>query len=159
MTRTKPGFGVRYLATGISGTPRDPNGGMLARSRMPHSASDRATLCALARTSLRARRLRNRYLPRLLFGEPAWEMLLALYLSSFGEARQTISRLSRSSGAPPTTAQRWINYIIRAGFASRSVNPTDKRVTFIDLTDKGREAIEAYLSELIAEGIASPRMA
>lgn len=86
-------------------------------------------------------------------------MLLALYLSSFGEARQTISRLSRSSGAPPTTAQRWINYIIRAGFASRSVNPTDKRVTFIDLTDKGREAIEAYLSELIAEGIASPRMA
>lgn len=123
----------------------------------PGPRQDDQALCALARTNLRARRIRNRHLPRSIFGEPAWDMLLALYLSAQGEERQTISRLTKLSGAPATTASRWIDYLVRTGLATRCISPTDKRVAFIDITERGRLAVEAYLGQLIAEGMAPTR--
>lgn len=83
-------------------------------------------------------------------------MLLALYLSDQGGSRQTTTRLVKYSGAPMTTALRWIDYLVRAELVTRRANPVDRRVAFIELTDKGLASIEAYLAELISEGIATP---
>lgn len=81
-----------------------------------------------------------------MFGEPAWEMLLALYVAE-GGPRQTVSCLAKLSGAPKATALRWMDYLSQAKLIRRDLHPTDKRVVFVELTDHGRSRVEAYLSE------------
>jgi DNA-binding MarR family transcriptional regulator len=81
-----------------------------------------------------------------MFGEPAWEMLLILYLDE-GSQRVLQTRLTELSGATRSTAARWIDYLIGRGFVRREGHPTDKRRSFVSLTDKGRNLLELYLSE------------
>ena len=140
--------------------PRDGSAGTawdsfrdLSKAR---AKADTEAMFSLARSSISARRARGRYLPDPMFGEPAWEMLLALYVDTRSEARHTISSLSAASGAAATTALRWIDYLERGELVERRPSPTDKRVAFITMTAKGRAAIEAYLAELIDSGIAIP---
>lgn len=113
-------------------------------------------LIALARSTFRARRIRGQHFPEPMFGEPAWDMLLALFVRARSGARQSITRLTKFSGAPPTTALRWIDFLERMEFVSRRTSPTDKRIALIELTDKGREAIEAYLADLVQQGLITP---
>jgi DNA-binding MarR family transcriptional regulator len=80
-----------------------------------------------------------------MFGEPAWEMLLLLYIAD-GEARVGISRLGELAGASKTTALRWLDYLEGQKLIQRDTHPTDRRTVFVGLSDKGRRAIEAYLS-------------
>ena len=105
-------------------------------------------LTARARALLRARRLRARHFNQALFGEPAWDILLLLYLTEYSEGRQSIGRLAEMVETPLTTVLRWVAYLERERLVSRSEHPTDRRVVFIMLTDKAREAMEAFLNEL-----------
>lgn len=117
--------------------------------------SDPERLIAFARNTIRARRIRKGLLPGDMFGEPAWDMLLTLYVGSRSGARQTVSNLSRSSGSSPTTALRWIDYLEGQAFVARRASPTDRRITYVDLTDAGRNAVEDYFAKLLAEGVIS----
>lgn len=113
-------------------------------------------MIALARGQLHARRRRMRHLPQAMFGEPAWDMLLALYAEIRFTHPATVSNLGSHSGAPPTTALRWIDYLERGNWIERKPCPIDRRVVFVELTDNGRAAIEAYLKDLIAQGVVIP---
>ena len=104
---------------------------------------------ALARQDIVARELRGRHLPSTMFGEPAWDMLLSLYVTFRSHARQTVTNLCIASGAPATTALRWIVYLEREEFVVRRNNPLDLRVVFIELTAKGRDSVEGYFIELL----------
>jgi DNA-binding MarR family transcriptional regulator len=73
-------------------------------------------------------------------------MLLALYALDAAGARQSVGSLTKKSGAPPTSALRWVNYLERHGLVSRHPHPNDRRTTYIELTDKGRKAIEDYFA-------------
>lgn len=117
----------------------------------PTTAVEAEQLIALARNTIRARRNRKRVLPAEMFGEPAWDMLLTLFVGSQAGARQTVSNLSMSSGSAATTALRWIDYLERQEFVTRRPSPTDRRITFIDLTEPGRLAVEGYFANLFAE--------
>jgi DNA-binding MarR family transcriptional regulator len=81
-----------------------------------------------------------------MFAEPAWEMLLLLYLSEGGQ-RQSQTSLCELSGASRSTGMRWIEYLVREGLVTRKNHPTDKRRNFVGLSDKGRDLLELYLSE------------
>ncbi len=100
-----------------------------------------------ARSALPARRLRSRHFNRVMFGEPAWDILLLLYLAESSESRQTIGQLAELVETPPTTALRWVAYLEKEHLVERQSHPTDRRIVFIELTDKGRDALRAYLSE------------
>ena len=81
-----------------------------------------------------------------MFGEPAWEMLLCLYITDQSEGHQSISRLAELVETPLSTTVRWIDYLDRERLIEREPNPTDKRVIYIRLAARGRELLEAYLS-------------
>jgi hypothetical protein len=118
----------------------------------------RDDLVKLARTVVELRRTRSHVFPPVIFGEPAWDMLLALFLRASSNEGETVSNLSMSSGTPATTALRWIDYLEREGYVSRRSCRTDRRLVFVDLTDKADDAIRAYLTLLIDKGIlAVPR--
>ena len=104
-----------------------------------------------AREILRHRRRRYDLFGRSMFGEPAWEMLLRLYMLDSGQ-RQTLSRLAEFCGAPKTTAIRWIEYLEVQRLIRRESHPNDKRAEFVELTDRAREALELYLSETLSNG-------
>src|SRR3546814_11460790 len=58
---------------------------------------------------IRCRRLRDRYFDGDLFADPAWDMLLDLYLAAERNTRPvSISSLCIASAVPAPTALRWI---------------------------------------------------
>lgn len=107
-----------------------------------------ADLLAKAREILANRRRRLRFFDGEMFSERAWEMLLHLYALDSG-ARQNITRIARLAGSSKTTALRWIDYLERHALVRRTAHPTDRRVSFVELTPEGKRSLEAYLSEVV----------
>ena len=99
-----------------------------------------------ARRLLENRRKRIAIFGAQMFAEPAWDMLLLLFLSGRGR-RQTQSSLCELSGASRSTAMRWIEFLAGRGLVRREDHPTDKRHNFVSLTEKGRHLLDLYLSE------------
>jgi len=115
-----------------------------ALANLSQAGEDRLKACARRLYEERQRRIRH--FGSQMFGEPAWEILLILYLEDGGE-RQSQARLVELSGASRSTGQRWVDHLVRKGLARREEHPTDKRRNFISLSDKGRDLLELYLSE------------
>jgi len=119
----------------------------------------RRELAKLACKIYDARRARERLLDkegRGLFGEPAWDMLLALYgLPSRGELL-TISALTYASQAPQTTGHRWQKILIREGLIERGPDTGDLRRQFVRLTPRGKALMESYLSKLYYSDVPLP---
>ena len=108
----------------------------------------RDTLIDRARTVLQTRRLRARHFNRVMFAEPAWEILLLLYLAESSEGRQTIGQLAELVETPLTTVLRWVGYLEKEHLIERKDHPTDRRIVFVKLASKGRDALDAFLEEM-----------
>lgn len=106
------------------------------------------SLAALARLLYQGRINRQRYFSDGLFGEPAWDMLLDLYINRVLGRSVSASSLSLASQVPPTTALRWIKELCEHGVARKRAHPTDARVTLIELTPQGHKAMRACLTEV-----------
>jgi DNA-binding MarR family transcriptional regulator len=116
---------------------------------LPTQESDgRGPLVQKARSVFNERKRRSQFLPRHLFDEPGWDMLLALYITDFSGGRQTIGRLISWIGAPQTTALRWISYLEGHRLISREQHPRDRRTVFVGLTDQGRQVLDRYFSSV-----------
>jgi DNA-binding MarR family transcriptional regulator len=105
----------------------------------------------LARTAMRVReqgRRRERYLPTELLGEPAWQMLLELFVQFAGGAQVSTKSLCVVSGIPDTTALRLIDKLEETGLIVRCASQTDKRVTLVELTRDGVVAVGNALMDL-----------
>jgi DNA-binding MarR family transcriptional regulator len=127
-----------------------------AWDRNSHPMSDEAIAVSSGRRHLvnqalgilHRRRQRARYFGPM-FGEPAWDMLLVLYAHECHD-RFKVSRLVEQSGGPATTGLRWLDYLENQQLVRRERDPLDARAMFVDLTDKGRTALDTYLSETVS---------
>jgi DNA-binding MarR family transcriptional regulator len=117
-------------------------------SEVSHHCGNAQLLQRQARNIIANRRRRHDIFGKAMFGEPAWEMLLLLYALESG-ARQTITRMADLAGASKSTALRWIDYLEVQRLIRRDSHPTDRRAAFVELTNKGRHAIELYLSDTL----------
>lgn len=108
--------------------------------------SDQLTLVAV--TFYRARQMRVRHLDENLFGEPAWDMLLDLFINKSNGIRTSVKSLCVASHVPETTALRWIGLLIDASLVARENDNTDRRRVFISLTPHGLSAIRRYLIDV-----------
>ena len=88
-----------------------------------------------------------------MFGEAAWDMLLALYITDEAGACHTVTGLVNLSGVAPTTALRWLDFLEKEHLVSRTSRPSDRRVSLIELTDKARELLDTYFSGAAPEEI------
>lgn len=109
----------------------------------------REDLVGRAKVELNARRHRHGYLPSSMFGEPAWEMLLVLYLAEGGRY-QTICSLVHGAGFPHATSLRWLHVLENHRLVIRKSHPADGRVTLVGLTGEGRQALDDYFSTVPA---------
>lgn len=92
------------------------------------------------RALLRARRLRDQFLPGELFADPAWDMILDLLAARLAGQRVSVSSLCIAAAVPPTTALRWIRQLTERGVFARIDDPADGRRVFIELTRAAADA-------------------
>lgn len=121
----------------------------------PSTSPDRSvppTLATLARQLYQERRLRDASLPalNLLFGEPSWEMLLALFVAE-DESRDLsvtdVVNVTGSDRADANTARRYLKALAQGGLVSHRHDP--QRGDTVELTPRGREMMAAYLTRLL----------
>ena len=118
----------------------------LAEYAETEGGGGRELLIARARRLMAERRKRIGIFGISMFGEPAWDMLLVLY-TEHGAQRLTVGKLVDAAGHAPTTAIRWLDYLETQGFIRREAHPVDRRSNFVELADKGFNALDAYFSE------------
>lgn len=84
-----------------------------------------------------------------LFGEPAWDILLTLYIA-FGEGKQLMRTEASMFGViPQTTGLRILSQLEERGLVRSEKGSTDKRVWLESLTDRGIALMEACLSNIV----------
>ncbi len=105
------------------------------------------------RKAIRARRLRQRPFPDLLFEDPAWDMLLDLYAARLERAQVSVSSLCIAAAVPPSTALRWISKMTEDGLFVREPDPFDRRRAFMALSDAAVERMERYFASLAQNGL------
>lgn len=118
---------------------------LLAKSRRTPT---RRELCRLACQIYDGRRARDRMLDQKLFGEPAWDMLLALYCLPARGEMLSVTGLAHAANAPPSTGHRWQQILMNKGIIERGPAGIDARRQFVRLTGLGREMLEHYLTRL-----------
>ena len=88
------------------------------------------------------------FFPAELFHEPAWDMLLSLYVASEERRVMNVKTLVSTTSAPVTTSQRWIDHLHKLKLVERVVDPVDRRRMEISLSDSGHLAVIAYLERV-----------
>ena len=99
-----------------------------------------------AKALLAARRMRERLFGDGLFADPAWDMLLALFVADEEREPLSVSQLCAASGVPHTTALRWIDSLARAGLIVRAPDSRDARRTLISLHAEARDKVRQVVA-------------
>lgn len=94
------------------------------------------------------RNRRSEFISPELLGEPAWDMLLELFMQFAGGAKVSVTSLCIASKVPATTALRYVSLLEQHGLARRTESRTDRRVSFVELTDAGILAVGRYLESI-----------
>lgn len=114
---------------------------------------DQKDLEGLARWMYEARRTRDKAMGTTLFGEPAWDFLLALYcFPSQGEAL-SVTSLTHAANVPGTTGHRWQQILMKRNLIEREQHGSDGRRQMVRLTQTGKDLMEAYLKRVHRSGM------
>lgn len=89
---------------------------------------------------------RRIYVPPEFISDPAWDMLLDLFLARQHHRHVSVTSLCIASGAPTTTALRRIDALISSGLIRRIPDRTDGRRTLVCLTDKAETMLTEYFA-------------
>jgi hypothetical protein len=124
--------------------------------RPPHAAPpsppqaaghDHPVWVELARQTYDDRRRRSKiFKSDELFGEPAWDILLDLFIAAKERRRVSVTSACIGSAVPSTTALRWITILERGGLLTREADPGDARRVYVRLSPRGYEAMLEYFS-------------
>ena len=125
-------FGPTHMASGVSLR--------LATATPPRRTVSAAVIeCARRAYALNGRR--SALMGLGLFGDPAWDILLDLFLSECDDRSLCVTSVCIGSRSSPATALRYIAMLRARSLVERIPDAVDKRRTFIKLTDRGWNAM------------------
>lgn len=120
---------------------------------------DAASLAAIAQAEYAARRRRDRLFDTDLFAEPAWDMLLDLFVQRHHARPVSVHSLCIAAAVPQTTALRWIGKLAARGLIDRNRCVDDHRVIHVRLNGTGLALMETYLRGRLGETTPAARPA
>lgn len=85
-----------------------------------------------------------------MFGEPAWDLLLDLYIRGKSGSRSSVTSACIGSRAPHTTALRHISTLCKAGWIMRIPDETDRRRFWLALTATAIRKLDRHFDRLAA---------
>ncbi len=80
-----------------------------------------------------------------VFADPAWHMLMDLFIAAQGNRKISVSSLCIASRGPPTTALRYITIMVEKGLLIRTPDPDDSRRIYISLASAAYDAMEKIM--------------
>jgi DNA-binding MarR family transcriptional regulator len=107
-----------------------------------------ATLVEVARRLYRLRKRRDAELGSMLFSEPAWDILLDLFISDYDDRQLSVSAVCIGARAPSATALRYLALLQDAALVERVRDVTDGRRSHVKLTALGRRRMTNLLAML-----------
>jgi DNA-binding MarR family transcriptional regulator len=113
--------------------------------RGKHDAPPVSDPVSYARLLLAAQRKRADALGGVPLGEPAWEILLDLFVQDAEGRAVSVSSACGASGAPPTTGLRYVTYLVEQGHIVRQPDPNDARRTLVRLSEGMRTTLASLL--------------
>ncbi len=130
-----------------SGLPLSPDGlPTLARPRRPHTV--RRSDAAFVAAYLRTRDCRGSCFPDGLFADPAWDMLLAIFIAAAEQECLTVSQACQASRVPISTAIRWIDLLEAKQLVRREPDPKDGRRIKLAVQPVAIASINAWLDHV-----------
>lgn len=94
------------------------------------------------------RRGRDAHFPPDLFGEPAWDLLLALQIARGNGRTLGVSEALAAAGVNRSTGRRLLAKLEGAGLIERRPAPSGHRRVAVELTADGRRRLDAALARL-----------
>jgi hypothetical protein len=99
--------------------------------------------------SLAGRRARSRYFGSAqIFGEPAWDILLDLYIRQADSENVSFKSVVVSSGGSAATAGLWLKLLEERQLILSEDDPVNEGCMLIRLTPEGKESMTRYLNEI-----------
>jgi hypothetical protein len=117
------------------------------------AAMHNADLTEFARQLLAGRRQRDRYFDPMLFSNPAWDILLDLYVADAEGRPVNVLESCTASIVPQGVALRWLGYLKQEEMVIEMPDPAQPRHTLIRLSDQTRLTISSYLGSLVSLGL------
>lgn len=112
------------------------------------TASHQTTPLQRAKEYYRKRRSRERMFGSSdLFADPAWDILIDLFIAYEEGEGISISSACIASAVPTTTALRWLKLLEEAGHISRSNDPSDARRVNLYLSEISANKVRQYFSD------------
>lgn len=109
----------------------------------------RSSFLYWVKETYRRRFLRSSYFNSEYFsGEAAWNILLDLAAAYIEGKRISVTSACIASGVPTTTALRWISVLEADGIVEKECDYSDKRRTFLRVSEKGLNLMFSYYNDL-----------
>ncbi|AXJ95302.1 MULTISPECIES: hypothetical protein [unclassified Sphingomonas] len=136
----------RWAVEVVPGADRDrlcplPRHDVVPSRSIPPTALAIAQAIRRVRTSARCGAAEHRD----LFADPAWDMLLDLYVAEATGRRVSVSDACIAAAVPQATALRWLNMLDQRGLVIRTADQTDRRRWWMTLSDAGVALVERML--------------
>jgi hypothetical protein len=81
-----------------------------------------------------------------LFGEPAWDLMLDLFIQHVERQKTSSTSAAIAARVPPTTALRYLTILVRKGLVVRHTSDHDLRLQYVELSENGYRNMLALLS-------------
>lgn len=92
------------------------------------------------------RRGRDAQFPDGLFGEPAWDLLLAMYIARDKNQAMILCKAYKAAGVSDTTGRRLLDRLEEEGLITRRRAPRSRKMRIVELTDAAVERLTVYLA-------------
>ena len=118
-----------------------------------HLIHDPGAILAMAQAEYRRRRNRTLFFEdESLFGEPAWDILLDLFIAGLERKLLPVTSACIGAAVPTTTALRWLALLEERGQVIREPDPTDARRAHVRLSPEARARMEQYFQRAYPAG-------
>ncbi|MDB5714418.1 MAG: hypothetical protein JWO15_1815 [Sphingomonadales bacterium] len=105
----------------------------------------------LAERIYRSRRHREQIFKDDIFADPAWDILLDLFVKTQHGEQVNISSACHAAGVPEATALRYLKALTEKEYVERILHDSDRRSTILRLTDLGTDLMKQWLEKFVLD--------
>lgn len=121
----------------------------IIKSQASSSAAENVEALEKAKRHYRSRRQRDLLFENPnLFGEPAWDMLVDLFIATEEGKKISVSSLCVAAAVPMTTALRWITILENEGLVTRTADAGDARRYFLSLSADAYAKVKTHFVQM-----------